>query len=239
MARMPELRGFAAQHGMPILQHRGSRRVPRARAADRRGCAKPVAADARAANSRSWSTATTSNDRIRRAGQGRGPAREPRAGARCTRSASPVTCSAASAATAASSSRAAMEMIDGGRPRRASSTCSTEGRGIGLAQQDPRLRAAGPGARHGRGQSRARLRRRHARLRRRRADPVRLGVRADAADDQQSATRSGARGVRPRGRRARADRGRAARLPTNTTCATKRDKFGHLLSLAGSDEEKR
>ena len=47
-----------------------------------------------------------------------------------------------------------------------------EGRGIGLVEQDPRLRAAGSGARHRGGERAARVQGRSARLRHRRADPA-------------------------------------------------------------------
>ena len=90
----------------------------------------------------------------------------------CTPSASPATCSPRAAATAAPSStrRWPSSRREG---RGVLVYMRQEGRGIGLAQQAPRLRAAGPGQGHGRGQSRPRIRRRSAPLRHRRPDPAR------------------------------------------------------------------
>ena len=86
-----------------------------------------------------------------------------------------------------------------------------EGRGIGLVEQDPRVRAAGSGARHGRSQRAAWLQGRPARLRHRRADPQRPRRKDDEAADQQPAEvrrPSGVRAVRVRGRSSRDSRQR-------------------------------
>ncbi len=64
-------------------------------------------------------------------------------------------------------------------------------------QQDPRLRAAGPGAGHGRSQRAARLQGRPARLRHRRPDPGRPGRQHDAAPHQQPAQVHRPPGLRP------------------------------------------
>ena len=86
-----------------------------------------------------------------------------------------------------------------------------EGRGIGLVEQDSRVRAAGSGARHGRSQRAAWLQGRPARLRHRRADPQRPRRKDDEAADQQPTEvrrPSGVRVVRVRGRSSRDSRQR-------------------------------
>ena len=96
--------------------------------------------------------------------------------------------------------------------------------------QAPRLRAAGPGPRHGRGEPRARVPRRSARLRHRGADPRRPRRALDAAAHEQPRQARRPGGLRPVDRRAgpaadRADRAQR-RLPahegarSSATCST-------------------
>ena len=105
-----------------------------------------------------------------------------------------------------------------------------EGRGIGLGQQDPRLRAAGRGARHRRGQRAARLQGRPARLRHRRPDPARPRRPHDAAAEQQPAQVRRHRGLRAVGHRVAAARDRRPSESTRRYLKTKKEKLGHKLS---------
>src|SRR5438445_471616 len=81
----------------------------------------------------------------------------------------------------------------------------------GPPEQTQGLRTAGRGARHRRGEPRARLQARPPQLRHRGADPARSGALLDSRAHQQSHEAGRARGLRPRDRRARSHRDDAVR----------------------------